>query len=117
MTLEKLKQFRTGVYTILGKAKDALFDLMDAVLVTRSVYSFAELSVSPVFRRQWSSEYEAIQDGNPPRTELMKLYIKQLTPREQILLAGDHTAWARPDAHSESELLSIKPIQCQVQNL
>jgi hypothetical protein len=33
MTLEKLKQFRTGVYTILGKAKDALFDLMDAVLV------------------------------------------------------------------------------------
>jgi hypothetical protein len=73
MTLEKLKQFCTGVYTILGNAKDALFDLMDAVLVTRSVYSFAELSISPVFRRQWSSVYEAIQDGNPPRTELMKL--------------------------------------------
>ena len=98
MTLEKLKQFRTGVYTILGKAKDALFDLMDAVLVTRSVYSFAELSVSPVFRRQWSSVYEAIQDGNPPRTELMKLYIKQLTQTEKILLAGDHTAWARLNA-------------------
>lgn len=98
MTLEKLKQFRTGVYTILGKAKDALFDLMDAVLVTRSVYSFAELSVSPVFRRQWSSVYEAIQDGNPPRTELMKLYIKQLNPTEKIILAGDHTAWARLNA-------------------
>ena len=26
MPLEQLKQFRTGVYTILGKAKDALFD-------------------------------------------------------------------------------------------
>jgi hypothetical protein len=38
MTLENLKQFRTGVYTILGNAKDALFDLMDAVLVTLSVY-------------------------------------------------------------------------------
>jgi hypothetical protein len=37
MTLEQLKQFRIGVYTILGTAKDALFDLMDAVLVTRSV--------------------------------------------------------------------------------
>jgi len=85
MTLEQLKQFRTGVYTILGKAKDALFDLMDAVLITRSVYSFVELSVSPVFRRRWSSVYEAIQDGNPPRTELMKLYIKQLKPREQIV--------------------------------
>lgn len=93
-----MKLFRTGVYTILGKAKDALFDLMDAVLVTRSVYSFAELSVSPVFRRQWSSVYEAIQDGNPPRTELMKLYIKQLTQTEKIVLAGDHTAWARLNA-------------------
>ncbi len=36
-TIDKLKQFRQGVYTILGNAKDALFDLMDAVLVTRSV--------------------------------------------------------------------------------
>ncbi len=34
MTLDQLKQFRQSVYTILGKAKDALFDLMDAVLVT-----------------------------------------------------------------------------------
>jgi len=78
MTLDQLKQFRQSVYTILGKAKDALFDLMDAVLVTRSVYSFVELSVSPVFRRQWSSIYEGLEDGNPPRKELMKLYIKQL---------------------------------------
>jgi DDE superfamily endonuclease len=100
MTLEKLKQFRTGVYTILGNAKDALFDLMDAVLITRSVYSFAELSVCPVFRRQWSSVYEAIQDGNPPRNELMKLYIKQLTQGEKIVLAGDHTAWSRLNAHT-----------------
>jgi len=38
MTLEKLRQLRTGVDNILGNAKDALFDLSDAVLVTRSVY-------------------------------------------------------------------------------
>ena len=61
-TVDKLKQFRKGVYTILGNAKDALFDLMDAVLVTRSAYSFVELSVSPVFRRRWSSIYEALED-------------------------------------------------------
>ena len=60
-----MKLFRSGVYTLLGNAKDALFDLMDAVLVTRSVYSFVELSVSPVFRRQCKSVYEAIEDGNP----------------------------------------------------
>ncbi|WP_217385538.1 hypothetical protein [Dolichospermum sp. UHCC 0259] len=38
-----------------------------------------------------------IQDGNPPRTELMKLYIEQLNPTERIILAGDNTAWARID--------------------
>ncbi len=43
MILEKLKQFRQGIYTILGNAKDVLFDLMDAVLITRSVKSFVEL--------------------------------------------------------------------------
>jgi DDE superfamily endonuclease len=119
MTLEKLKQFRTGVYSILGNAKDALFDLMDAVLVTRSVYSFAELSISPVFRRQWSSVYEAIQDGNPPRNELMKLYIKQLNQVEQIVLAGDHTAWSRLNAktlkdrtyeHQAQPMSGVKPV-------
>jgi len=103
MTFDKLKQFRCSVYTILGKAKDALFDLMDAVLVTRSVYSFVELSVSPVFRRQWSSIYEALEDGNPPREELMQLYIKQLPQTEQILLAGDHTAWPRLEAYTLKE--------------
>lgn len=98
MTFDKLKQFRWGVYTLLGNGKDALFDLMDAVLVTRSVYSFVELSVSPVFRRQWSSIYEAIEDSLPPRQELMQLYIAQLPQRGQLVLAGDHTAWSRPDA-------------------
>jgi hypothetical protein len=93
MTLDQLKQFRGGVYTLLGNGKDALFDLMDAVLVTRSVYSFVELSISPVFRRQWSSIYEAIEDSLPPRKELMQLYITQLPKTEQLVLAGDHTAW------------------------
>jgi hypothetical protein len=119
MTLDKLKQFRISVYTILGNAKDALFDLMDAVLVTRSVYSFAELSCSPVFRRQWPSIYEALQDGNPPREELMRLYIKQLPQTEQIVLAGDHTAWPRLEAptlkertyeHQAQPLSGAKPV-------
>jgi DDE superfamily endonuclease len=119
MTFDKLKQFRVGVYTLLGNAKDALFDLMDAVLVTRSVYSFVELSVSPVFRRQWSSIYEAIEDGKPPRQELIHLYMAQLPQTEQLVLAGDHTAWSRPDAvtlkertyeHQNQSISGSKPV-------
>ncbi|MBE9231816.1 hypothetical protein IQ231_08975 [Cuspidothrix issatschenkoi LEGE 03284] len=47
MPLEQLREFRTSVYNILGKAKDALFDLMDAALITRSIYAFVELALSP----------------------------------------------------------------------
>ena len=43
---QKLQEFRSKVYQLLGRAKDATFDLMDAVLVTRNIYSFAELSLS-----------------------------------------------------------------------
>ena len=39
MMLEKLKKFRQEAYHLLGPAKDATFELMDAVLLSRSVYS------------------------------------------------------------------------------
>lgn len=104
---------------LTGNGKDALFDLMDAVLVSRSVYSFAELSVAPVFRRQWSSLYEALQDSNPPRWEWMGLYIEQMPQDERVVLAGDHTAWSRLQAktlrertyeHQATPISGAKPV-------
>ena len=95
---EKLKQFRQEAYELLGKAKDATFELMDAVLLTRSVYSFAELSLSPVFRRRWPSLYEALEDSRPNRQKLMKLYIKHISKDSRVILAGDHTPWPRTEA-------------------
>lgn len=100
---DKLRKLRHKAYTLMGNGRDALFDLMDAVLVSRSVYSFAELSLSPVFRRQWSSLYEALQDSEPPRLQLMELYIKQIEQENRIVLAGDHTAWSRLQAETLRE--------------
>jgi hypothetical protein len=95
MTLKTLQKFREAAYQLLGTGKDAVMDLMDAVLVTRSVCSFAELSVSPVFRRKWSSLYEGIEDCHPHRQGLMKLYIDEMPKNQRIILAGDHTAYPR----------------------
>ena len=95
---DKLRDFRHKAYTLMGNGRDALFDLMDAVLVSRSIYSFAELSLSPVFRRQWPSLYEALQDSNPPRAELLQLYVEEIPQKDQVVLAGDHTAWSRLQA-------------------
>jgi len=74
----QFSNLRHKVYTLLGNGRAALFDLMDAVLVSRSVSSFAALSLSPVFRHRWSSLSEAVQDSQPLRSKLMTLYIEQL---------------------------------------
>lgn len=96
--LAQLKTFRQAAYDCLGKAHDATFELTDAVMLTRNAYCLADFSLCPVFRRKWSSIYEALQDCRPQRQKLMQLYIKQMPVQEQIILAGDHTAWSRPEA-------------------
>jgi len=102
MNSERLKEFRQAAYELLIVAKDATFQLMDAVMTTRNASCLAEFALSPLFNRQWSSVYEALQDSRPDRKKLMILYIKQLeqfvSATEYVLLAIDHTAWGRPDA-------------------
>ena len=98
MNCEALQTFRQEVHKLLTKAKDATFELMDAVMTTRQATSLAEFSLSPMFRRQYPSTYEAIEDCRPQRNQLMQLCIKQLPIQKCIVLGIDHTPWPRPDA-------------------
>ena len=119
MQFTNLIQFRQAAYQRLGKARDAQFELTDAVMLTAAARSFVELTLSPVFRRLWSSSYEAIEDGNPDREGLMRLYAAQIPPLPRPLLAGDHTAWPRLSAptlrdrtieHHPTKVKGNKPI-------
>jgi hypothetical protein len=96
----KLIQFRQAAYACLGSARDAFFELSDAVIDMPAVQSFAELSCSRYFRRGWPSLYEALQDGRPDREQLMRLYGQHMSLGERPMLAGDHTAWPRPTAYT-----------------
>ncbi|MDH7485408.1 MAG: hypothetical protein QHJ81_03935, partial [Anaerolineae bacterium] len=59
-----LIEFRQAIYDHgLTYARDAQFDLLDALLLSPPVRSFPELSLSPAFRRRWPSIYAAIQEG------------------------------------------------------
>jgi len=98
MTYDSLYGFRQRAHQYLGRAHDATFELIDAVLTTRHVYSFAELSPSPLFRRQWSSAYEALEDSRRQRQRLMRLYLEPIPNHGPNVLAGDHTGWPRPEA-------------------
>ena len=94
-SVAELQRFRKGAYGLLGNGRDALFDLMDAVITSRSVPSFAELSLSPVFRRQWSSLYKTLERSESSADTLMRLYTDYLPKGKRLVLAGDHTAWSR----------------------
>ncbi len=119
MNYKQLRLFRQQAYDLLNFAKDATFELTDAVLTTRNAYSLAEFSLSPCFRRKWPSIYEALQDCRPSRNQLMRLYIKQIPAQERPILAVDHTVWTRLHSptlqdrtyeHQPSAIASNKPI-------
>ncbi len=55
----KLEQFRLDLYEVLPYRRDALLDLLDALSSNAIARSVVELSLSPFFRR----EYSSITDG------------------------------------------------------
>ena len=55
----KLEQFRSELYEALPYRRDTLFDLLDALSSNTTARSVVELSLSPFFRR----EYSSITDG------------------------------------------------------
>ena len=90
----KIIEFRQAVYERgLVWAKDAQFELIDALLLSPAIRSYPELSLSPVFRRKWPSVYTAIEDGAHD-TEWLESYFIQQIPTEGVqLFSLDGTAW------------------------
>jgi hypothetical protein len=43
----RYSKFRKEVYSMLGKAKDSTFELMDSIMTTRNAYCLADFSLSP----------------------------------------------------------------------
>jgi hypothetical protein len=96
-----LIEFRQTVYSqVLTLSRDAQFELVDALLLSAPIHSFPQLSRSPVFRRQWSSAYTAIEDGRQDREKLER-YLAQRLPKEGILVFPlDSTAWPHTKART-----------------
>ena len=98
MKYDRYQKFRQEIYLMLGKAKDATFELMDSIMTTKNASCLAEFSLSPLFQRKWSSTYEALQDSRPNRNKLMRRYVEEIPSLEYVLLGIDHTAWGRRGA-------------------
>ena len=82
---------------------DALFDLLDALLLSGPVRSFAELSQSPAFRRRWPSLYAALEDGRL-RSRWIEGFLTAQVPQDGLeLFVLDATATPRGQAPTLSD--------------
>lgn len=94
-------EFRQQVYRhAFTRARDAQFELIDALLLSPVIRSYPELSLSPAFRRQWPSLYKAVETGRQD-TPWLKAYLAQQVPAEGlVILPLDATAWPHPQART-----------------
>jgi hypothetical protein len=100
-----LIEFRQAIYEHgLTRARDAQFELLDALLLGQSIRSFPELSLLPVFRRKWSSIYAAIKEGQQDREWLEGYFIQHIPAKGPLLFSLDGTAWPHPAAKTLADL-------------
>ena len=99
----RLIEFRQATYEHgLTKARDAQFELVDALLLGRPVRSFPELSLLPPFRRKWHSGYAAIERGGQDGAWLEGSFIR---PRPR----HPRPPQPRPRVETRSELAARRP--------
>ena len=101
-TLLPLARFRAAFSRdVLGRRRDALFDLLDAVLTDAGPTSLVRRSLNPGFGRGWASTCDALADGTLAFAAARRLVVAALPPpppEERELWALDGTTWPRPAA-------------------
>lgn len=101
MQLNKLIEFRQAVYEQgLVKARDAQCEVLDTLLTGPRVKSYAELSLSPVHRRGWSSLYAAVQQGQLNYRYLHELFLAQVPDAEVLVFSLDGSLWPHQRART-----------------
>lgn len=102
-----LAEFRHTLYTTcFTRARDALFDLADALLTDTQARSFVELSQAASFQHAWPSLYEALEDGRIERAALQRLFARHLPTAlvgTRLVLGVDVSSILRPDAHTSKD--------------
>src|SRR3954464_121786 len=100
--LQRLREFRRELFGCLGRRRDELCELTDALLCADGpVCSLVGLCLAPEHRRGHGALYDAINHGQVDAERLRRGLAGLPLPRMfggRIVLAVDATAWLRPDA-------------------
>lgn len=105
MNLNTFEQLRQQVYQCYERSADALFELGDALSSEAMARSLPELSLSPFFRRQWASVYEALEDGLIDEQRWMSIWTTALLTVNvgPVWISIDSTSIARPEADTSPD--------------
>ena len=102
--LDRLRDFRVGLYGCLGRRADELFELTDALLCAEgAVQSLVGLCLAPEHRRGHGALYDALNCGTVDVDRLREQLAGLPVPRMfggRIVLGVDATPWLRPDAET-----------------
>jgi SAM-dependent methyltransferase len=93
-----LQRFRGELYRCLGRRRDALFELVDALLAAEAMPSLPHLSLVPTHRRGWGSVYAALAAGEVDAERLAELLVAHRGGDGAPVFAVDASTWARCDA-------------------
>jgi hypothetical protein len=104
--LQELQAFRSELYDCCTRHRDALFELVDALLTADSIPSLAYLSLEPIHRRGWGSTYAALATGQVDAEALRTLLARQQLAGGQPIYAVDVSTWPRCDAEASPERAS-----------
>lgn len=98
-----LHTFRNDVYACFTQRRDALFDLVDALLTGETVPSPVHLSLVPAHRRGWGSFYAALAHGRLAVPALRTLLARHPLTDGQPVYAVDCSVWPRDDAETSPD--------------
>ncbi len=97
-----LTRFRDARYPCFGMRRDALFDVLDALVTAPQVESLVGLSLAPGFLRGWASTCDALSDGSLEVPAIQRLLAAQpiIRPPDAAreIWALDGSSWPRPTA-------------------
>ena len=101
---EALWLFREELYHLgFERRRDALVELLDALLVAGHVPAFVHLSLAQLFRRRWGSAYDALAAGRLNEPVLRELVSRYPLDDGAPLYALDTSIWPRCDAECSPE--------------
>ena len=106
-TSPPLARFRAELYQdVLVLRRDALCELLDAVLTGEGATSLVRHSLAPCFHRGWAAICDALADGSLDLDALRRLFAQTMPPAlvdDRLLWVLDGSIWPRPEAKTSPE--------------